>query len=354
MELLMDPQIWVGLLTLVVLEIVLGIDNLVFIAILSNKLPKEQQQLARRIGHGLALGLRIALLLLIGWIVTLQTPLFDLGLTGAPGPHGEPGFETAFSGRDLILIAGGLFLLWKATKEIHHNIDQEGDSGELLDHDKGVAQIAFSAAIAQIIALDLVFSVDSILTAVGMTDQVAIMIAAVIITVVLMMLAADPLSRFIEKNPTLVMLALAFLVMIGVVLIADGFQVMVYCSDDPIAAKQLEELGCVAVMPLASLIGSGMGILNPWNLQIIIDQAKVPIIVDAGVGTASDAAIAMELGCDGILMNTAIALAKNPVLMATAMRKIAADDYFQGMFETALEDAEIITEITFPIVKKVA
>jgi thiazole synthase len=104
-------------------------------------------------------------------------------------------------------------------------------------------------------------------------------------------------------------------------LVKDGFKVMVYCSDDPIAAKQLEELGCVAVMPLASLIGSGMGILNPWNLQIIIDQATVPIIVDAGVGTASDAAIAMELGCDGVLMNTAIATAKNPVLMASAMKK---------------------------------
>ena len=104
-------------------------------------------------------------------------------------------------------------------------------------------------------------------------------------------------------------------------LVKDGFKVMVYCSDDPIAAKQLEEIGCVAVMPLASLIGSGMGILNPWNLQIIIDQAKVPIVVDAGVGTASDAAIAMELGCQGVLMNTAIATAKNPVLMASAMKK---------------------------------
>lgn len=171
------------------------------------------------------MGLRIALLLLIGWIVTLQAPLFDLGLAGQPGPHGEPGFETAFSGRDLILIAGGLFLLWKATKEIHHNIDPEGASGELLDHDKGIAQIGFSAAIAQIIALDLVFSVDSILTAVGMTDEIPIMIAAVVITVALMMVAANPLARFIELNPTLIMLALAFLVMIGVVLIADGFGV---------------------------------------------------------------------------------------------------------------------------------
>ena len=225
LALLADPTAWVALLTLIALEIVLGIDNLVFIAILSNKLPAHQQALARRIGLTLALVMRIVLLLLIGWIVTLQQPLFDLGISGAPGLHGEPGFETAFSGRDLILIAGGLFLLWKATNEIHHNLDPEGESGELLDHDKGIAQIGFNAAIAQIIALDLVFSVDSILTAVGMTDHIPIMITAVVFTVGVMMLAADPLSRFIEKNPTLVMLALAFLVMIGVVLLADGFGV---------------------------------------------------------------------------------------------------------------------------------
>jgi predicted tellurium resistance membrane protein TerC len=223
LALLSDPAAWAALVTLVVLEIVLGIDNLVFIAILSNKLPPDQQQRARRIGLLLALGMRIGLLLVIGWIVTLQAPLFDLGLAGAPQAHGEPSFETAFSGRDLILIAGGLFLLWKATKEIHHNLDPEEESGELLDPDKGVAQIAFGAAIAQIIALDIVFSIDSILTAVGMTDEVPIMIAAVVITVALMMVASDPLARFIEKNPTLVMLALAFLVMIGLVLIADGF-----------------------------------------------------------------------------------------------------------------------------------
>ena len=223
LALLADPAAWAALITLVVLEVVLGIDNLVFIAILSNKLPKEQQVKARRIGLSLALVMRIALLMLIGWIVTLQAPLFDLGITGSPGAHGEPTFETAFSGRDLILLAGGLFLLWKATKEIHHNIDPEPASGTLLDHKKGVVQITFSAAIVQIIALDLVFSIDSILTAVGMTDHVPIMVAAVVITVSLMLVAADPLASFIEKNPTLVMLALAFLVMIGLVLIADGF-----------------------------------------------------------------------------------------------------------------------------------
>jgi predicted tellurium resistance membrane protein TerC len=222
LTLLTEPATYAALVTLVVLEVVLGIDNLVFIAILSNKLPVQLQSRARRIGLSLALIMRIGLLTLLGWLVTLQAPLFDLGISGAPGLHGEPSFETAFSGRDLILIAGGLFLLWKATKEIHHNMDTEGESGELLDQDKGVGQIAFNAAIAQIIALDLVFSIDSILTAVGMTDEVPIMIAAVIITVALMLVAANPLARFIEKNPTLVMLALAFLVMIGLVLIADG------------------------------------------------------------------------------------------------------------------------------------
>ncbi|MBC2667508.1 TerC family protein [Novosphingobium flavum] len=225
-----QPATWAALITLITLEIVLGIDNLVFIAILSNKLPPEQQGKARRLGLALALIMRIALLMLIGWLVTLQAPLLDLGLAGAPGAHGEPSFETAFSGRDLILIAGGLFLLWKATKEIHHNMDPEGESGELLDHDKGPdykqgAGLGFAAAIAQIIALDLVFSVDSILTAVGMTDEIPIMVTAVVVTVGIMMLAADPLAKFIEKNPTLVMLALAFLVMIGLVLIADGFGV---------------------------------------------------------------------------------------------------------------------------------
>lgn len=228
--LLSQPATWAALITLITLEIVLGIDNLVFIAILSNKLPPHQQQKARRIGLSLALIMRVALLMLIGWLVTLQAPLIDLGLTGAPGGHGEPSFETAFSGRDLILIAGGLFLLWKATKEIHHSMDPEGESGELLDPDKGPdygkgATLGFASAIAQIIALDIVFSVDSILTAVGMTDDIPIMVAAVIITVGIMMIAADPLAKFIERNPSLVMLALAFLVMIGLVLIADGFGV---------------------------------------------------------------------------------------------------------------------------------
>lgn len=227
LALLTDPTAWLALLTLIALEVVLGVDNLIFIAILSNKLPLHQQERARRIGLMLALVMRIGLLMLIGWIVTLQQPLFDLGLVGPPVEGTEKAsFETAFSGRDLILLAGGLFLLWKATKEIHHSMEPEDASGHLLDKTPGIAKAAtatFGAVIVQIIAIDLVFSVDSILTAVGMTDDIPIMIAAVVITVGIMLVAATPLARFIEHNPTLVMLALAFLVMIGLVLIADGF-----------------------------------------------------------------------------------------------------------------------------------
>lgn len=224
LSLLADPAAWAALLTLIVLEVVLGIDNLIFIAIISNRLPAHQQQRARKIGLLLALVMRIALLMLIGWLVTLQTPLFDLGIAGASGPHGEPSFETAFSGRDLILLCGGLFLLWKATKEIHHNMEPDDPAGDMFGKSKSEALVlTFGSAIVQIIALDMVFSIDSILTAVGMTDHIAIMVAAVVITVGIMMVAADPLASFIKQNPTLVMLALAFLVMIGLVLVADGF-----------------------------------------------------------------------------------------------------------------------------------
>lgn len=224
LALLTDPAAWAALVTLVVLEVVLGVDNLIFIAILSNKLPAEQQQNARRIGLFLALGMRIGLLMLIGWLVTLEMTVIDLGIVGPPveGTN-KASFETAFSGRDLILLAGGLFLLWKATKEIHHAMEPDV-SDEVLNKNKpGAAKVTFGAVIAQIIVLDMVFSVDSILTAVGMTDQIPIMVAAVVITVGIMLVAADPLANFIEQNPTLVMLALAFLVMIGLVLIADGF-----------------------------------------------------------------------------------------------------------------------------------
>ena len=218
------PEAWAALATLIVLEIVLGIDNLIFISILTNKLPESQRPMARRIGIGLALGLRLALLAAIAWIVGLTTTVFDLGLSGAPGEHGEVTFETAFSWRDIILISGGLFLMWKATTEIHHNIDPE-PSKTVFDSEK--AGMGFASAIVQIILLDMVFSIDSILTAVGMTDHLPIMVVAVVVAVLVMLLAAGPLARFINRNPTVVMLALAFLLMIGMVLIADGFGVHV-------------------------------------------------------------------------------------------------------------------------------
>ncbi|HEX8669030.1 MAG TPA: TerC family protein [Allosphingosinicella sp.] len=220
-----DPGAWAALVALVVMEVVLGIDNLIFISILSNKLPEEQRRKARRVGIGLALVMRLLLLSMIAWIVGLTAPVFDLGIAGPRGTHGEPAFETVFSWRDMILIAGGLFLIWKATKEIHHAMDPV-PSEDVLDKKK-VAALNFGAAIFQIILLDMVFSIDSILTAVGMTDNLAVMIIAVIAAVLTMLLAADPLANFIGRNPTVVMLALGFLLMIGAVLIADGFGVHV-------------------------------------------------------------------------------------------------------------------------------
>ncbi|WP_104664652.1 TerC family protein [Ensifer adhaerens] len=201
-----DPAAWVALVTLVVMEVVLGIDNLIFISILTNKLPVEHREKARRVGIGLALVMRLALLGTVAWIVKLTTPVFEA-------------FGHGFSWKDMILIAGGLFLVWKATKEIHHNVDP-ADHGE--DFIASSAINSFGAAIAQILLLDLVFSVDSIITAVGMTPHLPIMVIAVIAAVTVMLVAANPLANFIEKNPTIVMLALAFLLMIGTTLIAEG------------------------------------------------------------------------------------------------------------------------------------
>jgi predicted tellurium resistance membrane protein TerC len=221
---LAQPEAWVALATLIVLEVVLGIDNLIFISILSNKLPEKQRERARRIGISLALIMRLVLLSGIAWLVGLTAPVFDLGIEGAPGAHGDPSFETQFSWRDLILIAGGLFLIWKATKEIHHNVDP-APNDDVFDTSR--ATLGFGAAIVQILLLDLVFSIDSILTAVGMTEHLVIMVIAVLVAVGAMLLAANPLANFIARNPTVVMLALGFLLMIGVVLIADGFGVHV-------------------------------------------------------------------------------------------------------------------------------
>jgi predicted tellurium resistance membrane protein TerC len=202
-----DPTALVALATLVVMEIVLGIDNLIFISILTNKLPEHQRAKARRIGIGLALFLRLGLLGTVAIIVQLTQPVFTT-------------FDHGFSWRDVILVAGGLFLVWKATKEIHHNVDPNPQE-DMFGTTK--ATLGFGAAIAQILLLDLVFSLDSIITAVGMTDEVAIMVVAVVAAVSVMLLAADPLARFIHGNPTVVMLALGFLLMIGMTLVAEGF-----------------------------------------------------------------------------------------------------------------------------------
>ncbi len=210
--LLVDPAAWAALATLIAMEVILGIDNLLFISILTNKLPEAQRARARRLGIALALIFRLALLGSIAFIVTLTAPIFTA-------------FGHGFSWRDLILIAGGLFLVWKATKEIHHNVDPHPVEDDVFDTSK--VTLGFSAAIVQIIALDMVFSVDSILTAVGMTDHVPIMIVAVLVAVFVMLVASGPLANFINKHPTVVMLALGFLLMIGATLIAEGFGVHV-------------------------------------------------------------------------------------------------------------------------------
>ncbi|MBB5573063.1 MULTISPECIES: TerC family protein [Rhizobium] len=204
--LVQDPSAWVALVTLVVMEVVLGIDNLIFISILTNKLPPEHREKARRIGIGLALVMRLALLGTVAWIVQLTEPVFEI-------------FGQGFSWKDMILISGGLFLVWKATKEIHHNVDP-AEQGE--DFIAKSTTTGFASAIGQILLLDLVFSIDSIITAVGMTPHLPIMFIAVIAAVTVMLVAATPLANFIEKNPTIVMLALAFLLMIGTTLIAEG------------------------------------------------------------------------------------------------------------------------------------
>jgi predicted tellurium resistance membrane protein TerC len=202
-----DPAAWVALAALVAMEIVLGIDNLIFISILTNKLPADRRSTARRIGIGAALVLRLALLATIAFIVKLTEPVLVV-------------FELGLSWRDLILIAGGLFLVWKATREIHHRVDPEPGPDAL---NPAVPVTSVFAVISQILILDLVFSIDSIITAVGMTEHLPIMVIAVIAAVAAMLLAADPLANFIDANPTIVMLALGFLLLIGTTLIADGF-----------------------------------------------------------------------------------------------------------------------------------
>jgi len=204
MEWVSDPQVWIAMLTLTGLEIVLGIDNVVFISILAAKLPANQQAKARRLGLGLAMGMRILLLLSLAWVIRLTAPLFVV-------------LGQEVSGRDLILIIGGLFLLAKSTHEIHDKLEGEEGSSS-----KKVAP-SFGSVIIQILLLDIVFSLDSVITAVGMVDEIAIMIAAVVIAVTFMFAFAGPISAFVDRHPTVKMLALSFLILIGVTLIAEGF-----------------------------------------------------------------------------------------------------------------------------------
>jgi predicted tellurium resistance membrane protein TerC len=204
MDWLTDPSIWIAFFTLTMLEIVLGIDNIVFISILAGKLPKEQQAKARTIGLALAMITRILLLLSLAWIMRLTAPLFEV-------------FDHEISGRDLILILGGLFLVAKSTREIHHKL--EGD-----DRTEVRGYPSFRSVIIQILLLDIVFSLDSVITAVGMVKEVGVMIAAVIVAVGVMLISAGSIGRFVERHPTVKMLALSFLLLIGVTLIAEGFE----------------------------------------------------------------------------------------------------------------------------------
>jgi predicted tellurium resistance membrane protein TerC len=208
----MEAELIVALVTLIGMEVVLGIDNLVFIAILSNRLPEAQRQTARRIGLGMAIVLRFAVLAGASWLLTLTRPLITLG-------------PVALSGKDMILIGGGLFLIGKATIEIHHRVDP--DALEATREASAGGGARFWPVVLQILMLDAVFSVDSIIVAVGMVQETWVIVAAIVVSVGVMMLSMDALSNFLEKNPTLVMLALAFLVMIGMVLVADGFEVHV-------------------------------------------------------------------------------------------------------------------------------
>ncbi len=204
MDLLLNPEIWVAFLTLLALEIVLGIDNVVFISILVDKLPEERQALARRLGLGLALVMRVLLLLSLSWVIGLTAPLFTV-------------LGQEISGRDLILIGGGLFLLGKSTFEIHENL--EGEEG----HKSARVNATFGGVLVQIVLLDMVFSLDSVITAVGMVDEVSVMIAAVTIAILVMLVSAEAVSGFVNRHPTVKMLALSFLLLIGFTLVLEGF-----------------------------------------------------------------------------------------------------------------------------------
>lgn len=210
MEWMSNPAGWVALATLIALEIVLGIDNIIFISILVGRLPAEKRDLARRLGLGLALGARLALLFSLAWVMGLKDPFFQL-------------FGQGISGRDLILIFGGLFLIWKSVHEIHNSLEGE-------DHQASTGEVAgatFRGVLVQIALIDIVFSLDSVITAVGLVDEVSIMVIAIITSVIVMLFAAKPIGEFVDRHPTIKMLALAFLVMIGAVLLAEGCEVKI-------------------------------------------------------------------------------------------------------------------------------
>lgn len=219
-ELFTQPEVIAALISLIVLELILGIDNLLFISVVTNKLPEDQRAKARNIGLGLALLFRLGLLSIAAWLIGLSQTVIDLGLQGELNTHGYPNFETAFSWRDLIMIVGGLFLIWKATTELHEHIDPE--PADTIFNVKP-ARLGFSMAILQILMIDAVFSLDSILTAIGMTPHLIIIYIAVSIAMLAMIFAAGPMSRLVHSAPTLVTLALAFILMIGMVLVAEGF-----------------------------------------------------------------------------------------------------------------------------------
>ncbi|MGN6439052.1 MAG: TerC family protein [Agriterribacter sp.] len=216
MEWLTSPEAWISLLTLTVLEIVLGIDNIVFISIISGKLPADQQKRARKLGLMLAMITRVLLLLSISWVMTLTAPVFNIA--PAIGIHAGEWFEKLkISGRDIILIVGGLFLIYKSTTEIHEKLEGHND-----EQTKIPRVISFSRVIVEIILLDVVFSLDSVITAVGMADHIEVMIAAVVIAVLIMLVSAEKISHFVNDHPTVKMLALSFLLLIGISLIAEG------------------------------------------------------------------------------------------------------------------------------------
>ena len=209
MEWIQSPQAWIGLATLSLLEIVLGIDNLIFISILSGKLPPEQRDRARKMGLSLALITRILLLCCLSWVMSLSNRLWNFSILGLPLPN---------TGKDLVLAFGGLFLIWKSTKEIHEKVEGHAESTSQLKAP------SFASVIVQILLLDIVFSLDSVITAVGMSNQIPVMIAAVVLAMLVMLLFVNQIGAFVEKYPTIKVLALAFLILIGTMLLAEGFQ----------------------------------------------------------------------------------------------------------------------------------